>query len=318
MFRTVSYRINEEKNGIELKYGYLPSIDIRDKLKKQGWKWNPKGEVWYIRYSEEALNFAKKQARKTMERQLEIDKMPVFYKKHCGCEESYLPLLEENIFYKYVKTGSLKSISKELLYEYVYDDALSLLKELYIQSIKNEKYRNELISKTNNDAFYIRGDGSITLKSYYQSNCDTIDNKLGVQQGSFWRNLEIFGIDLQPVDRIAYWVSNYRSSCIENHINYYSASSIQERYLFSIISQLTLDYDDTLVKIIKEHLEKELEYILRQSTPNFYLLSLYALILNDKKQADEFLVKYIDEITPNQVILNIEQIRINNNCKNIN
>ena len=310
MFRTVTYRINKEKNGIELLYGYIPSINIRDTLKKNGWHWNPKDQVWYTRYSEEALTFAKRQSRQTENRQVAIDKMPAFYRKHCGCEESNLLLLEENVFYKYVKHGSLKSIATELLLEYIFDDSLSFLKELYIQSAKNENYRKELLLKVPKDLYLISKDGSVSLKGPTQNTSKDISIKLGLQQGIFWTNLEVFGIHLRPVDRIAYQISNYRNSCLAHNKNYYCAASIQERYLFSIVEHLTLDYDDTLTRIIKEHLKSEINEILSQKDEiNFYLLALYALIINDRKQADIFLSEYIDQITPKKVILNIEKKR---------
>ncbi len=310
MFRTVTYKINKEKNGIELQYGYIPSIDIRNTLKKNGWRWNPKDQVWYTRYTEEALIFAKKQSSQTEKRQDAINKMPVFYRKHCGCEEEYLPFLEESVFYKYVKQGSLKSIAIELLHEYVLDDALALLKELYIQSTKNENYRKELLDKTSKDLFTITRDGSVKLRNTQYDSSNDISNKLDLQQGVFWTNLEIFGINLKPIDRLAYSVSNYRDKCLANKTPYYSASSIQERYLFSIVGDLTLDYNDTLIQIIKNHLKIEIKEILAHNEEkNFYILALYSLIINDFNQADCFLSKYVDQVTPKQVILNVERKR---------
>lgn len=290
----------------------MPSIDIRNMLKKAGWRWNPNDEVWYIRYSEEALTFAKKQARETEKRQREIDKMPVFYKKHCGCEEDYLLLLQDEVFHKYVKSGSLKSIAIEILHEYIFDDALSLFKELYIQATKNESYRKELISKTPTELYYVTKAGSISLRYSTAKDLTDIGYKLGLKQSSFWENLKIFGVNLKPIDRIAYRVSNYRDSCLASNKSYYNADSLQERYLLSIVHELTLNYDDTLAKIIKSHLHKEIDEILMQSgEKNYYILTLYALIINDRKQAETFLSQYIDSVTPKQVILNIEQKRTN-------
>ena len=310
MFKTVTYKINKEKNGIELQYGYIPSTDIRNTLKKNGWRWNPIDQVWYTRYTEEALIFAKKQSSRTEKRQDAINKMPVFYRKHCGCEEEYLPFLEESVFYKYVKQGSLKSIAVELLHEYVRDDALALLKELYIQSTKNENYQKELLDKTPKDLFTITKNGSVKLRNTQCISSDNISNQLDLQQGVFWTNLEIFGINLKPIDRLAYSVSNYRDKCLANKTPYYSASSIQERYLYSIVKNLTLDYNDTLVQLIKNHLQLEIKEILaNHEEKNFYILALYSLIINDFNQADCFLSKYVDQVTPKQVILNVERKR---------
>lgn len=310
MFRAVFCKINKEKNGIELIYSYMPSIETRNMLKKAGWRWNPNDQVWYARYSEEALTFAKKQTRETEKRKLEIDKMPVFYRKHCGCQEDYLLLLQEEVFHKYVKFGSLKSIALELLHEYIFDDALSLFRELYIQATKNESYRQELITKTPKELYLISKDGEISLRYPKSENPNDICYKLGLKQSTFWENLKIFGVNLKPVDRIAYRVSNYRDSCISSNKSYYSAESIQERYLLSIVNELTLNYNDTLSKIIKNHLRIEIDNILEQDfEKNYYILTLYALIVSDRKQAESFLSQYVDYITPKQVILNVEQKR---------
>lgn len=307
MFRTVSYRINEEKNGIELIYGYIPPLEIRTLLKKNGWRWNPTDEVWYIKFSENALKFAQNQSYETEKRQSKIEKMPVFYKKHCGCEESYLPFLEPDVFDKYVRTGSLVSIAKELLIEHMFDDAVSLLQELYIQASKNEDYKKELLSKIPKDLYSVAKDGSIKLNNPKKNVSKGISTQIGLQQGTFWKSLEIFGINLQPVDRIAYYVSNFRKKSLANNASYYCASSVKERQLLFLVDHLTLDYNDTLTQIIKNHLKSEIQEILKgNEEKNYYLLALYALILNEKEQAYSFLLLYINQITPRKVILNIE------------
>ena len=51
---------NEYHNGIELKFSTKPSEEELSKLRCAGWRWNPSNQVWYTKYSEENLRFAKK------------------------------------------------------------------------------------------------------------------------------------------------------------------------------------------------------------------------------------------------------------------
>lgn len=52
----VSYKINEEKNGIELYFTEKPSEAIREQLKQYGFKWSRLG-FWYAKKTDERLNF---------------------------------------------------------------------------------------------------------------------------------------------------------------------------------------------------------------------------------------------------------------------
>lgn len=41
------YRINKEKDGLELVFDKIPSFQIRESLKKSGWRWSKFGGFWY-------------------------------------------------------------------------------------------------------------------------------------------------------------------------------------------------------------------------------------------------------------------------------
>ena len=45
------YRINTEKNGLELIFDSIPSAATRDTLKAQGWRWSRFGGFWYNRHT---------------------------------------------------------------------------------------------------------------------------------------------------------------------------------------------------------------------------------------------------------------------------
>jgi hypothetical protein len=53
----VSYKINDEKNGIELYFNGKPSEAIREQLKQMGFKWSPMRSIWYAKKTDERLNF---------------------------------------------------------------------------------------------------------------------------------------------------------------------------------------------------------------------------------------------------------------------
>lgn len=54
-----SYKIDYEKNRIDIVFDRKPSVEIRDSLKCKGWRWNSFDKCWYHYYSESHLQFAK-------------------------------------------------------------------------------------------------------------------------------------------------------------------------------------------------------------------------------------------------------------------
>lgn len=52
----VSYKINDEKNGIELYFSDKPNEVIREQLKQMGFRWSRLG-FWYAKKTDERLNF---------------------------------------------------------------------------------------------------------------------------------------------------------------------------------------------------------------------------------------------------------------------
>jgi len=50
---------NEEKNGVEIRFSQKPSSATLSLLKHNGWRWSSFNSLWYNRYSEENMEFAK-------------------------------------------------------------------------------------------------------------------------------------------------------------------------------------------------------------------------------------------------------------------
>ena len=48
---------NKEKNGIELKFNDIPSVEIRTELKNNGFRWHRLKKVWYAKQTQKILDF---------------------------------------------------------------------------------------------------------------------------------------------------------------------------------------------------------------------------------------------------------------------
>lgn len=59
---SILYKLNAEKNGVEIKFTEKPSEEIRAKLKALGFRWSNYNGVWYAKQSEETIAFAKELA----------------------------------------------------------------------------------------------------------------------------------------------------------------------------------------------------------------------------------------------------------------
>lgn len=55
-----SYELNKEHNGVEIKFIEKPEVEIREALKKAGFRWHNTKQVWYAKQSEKTLTLAKK------------------------------------------------------------------------------------------------------------------------------------------------------------------------------------------------------------------------------------------------------------------
>jgi len=56
----VTININEEKNGIELKFESKPNQEIIDKVKEMNFRWHNQNKLWFARHTQERLEFANK------------------------------------------------------------------------------------------------------------------------------------------------------------------------------------------------------------------------------------------------------------------
>jgi len=61
----IKYFINEEKNGVEVKFDSKPNAGTLDALKSNGFKWHPNKKVWYAKQTAERIELAKALAENT-------------------------------------------------------------------------------------------------------------------------------------------------------------------------------------------------------------------------------------------------------------
>ena len=58
----VRYEINEEQNGVEIYFDRVPSEDIRNLIKSEGFRWNGRKKCWYATKNDHRIDIAKKVA----------------------------------------------------------------------------------------------------------------------------------------------------------------------------------------------------------------------------------------------------------------
>lgn len=55
-----TYTLNEDKNGIEVKFSDKPSEEVRQELKENGFRWSKYQKIWYAKQSPERIDFVNK------------------------------------------------------------------------------------------------------------------------------------------------------------------------------------------------------------------------------------------------------------------
>ncbi|MDU0072087.1 MULTISPECIES: hypothetical protein [Bacillus] len=66
---TVTYTLNEEKNGVEIRFSSKPSEEIREQMKAVGFRWSRYSKCWYAKQSDSKISLAKKLSSNDLESQ---------------------------------------------------------------------------------------------------------------------------------------------------------------------------------------------------------------------------------------------------------
>lgn len=77
---SISYKLNNDKNGVEIRFTDKPSDKVRGEMKALGFRWSNYNGVWYAKQSEETIAYAKKLASEEGE-QITLDLPTVEEKK---------------------------------------------------------------------------------------------------------------------------------------------------------------------------------------------------------------------------------------------
>ncbi|OAO82615.1 LPD29 domain-containing protein [Anoxybacillus flavithermus] len=70
-----TYTLNEELNGIEITFNTVPSEEVRNELKTNGFRWSKYKKVWYAKQTAERLEFAKMLAGEAKEQTEEVTEL---------------------------------------------------------------------------------------------------------------------------------------------------------------------------------------------------------------------------------------------------
>lgn len=326
----MSYEL-AHRNGticINIKYKWKPSEQSRFLLRDNGWKWDRYDRIWYAPYSKEnylialkEFEFFQQKKEVLFKRKKMIDRMPVFYQQHCGYSKDELMMLSSDEFNQVEKHGTLRAIAESIILESLPEASLAFLKEIYLLVVKNDEYREKFIKKIPKDLYYVDKRGKKHLKNtggindVYVNLADSSSVlATAIHTNPFWEALQLYGDGLYPINRTAYEVANYRNAYLAKENQYYKPQTRREYYLYSIIENLSLDYDDLLTRTIKNELRKEIQLTSdsQNKQVDYFLLAIYAVITRDEQQVKTLVSKYVVQKTAKEVILSHEK-QIQNN-----
>lgn len=72
-----TYNLNNEVNGVEIKFDEKPSTEILENLHANHWRWHKYKKIWYNKQTEENINFAKSVAENNNVVDVAIDQQKV-------------------------------------------------------------------------------------------------------------------------------------------------------------------------------------------------------------------------------------------------
>lgn len=76
---TITYKLNSEKNGVEIYFTDKPDEEIRNLMKSNGFRWAKYNKCWYAKQSEGTITFAKQLAGEQIDNNSDITESRVTY-----------------------------------------------------------------------------------------------------------------------------------------------------------------------------------------------------------------------------------------------
>lgn len=192
----VTITLNEEMNGIELRFDSKPSQSIIDDLKAHGFRWSSKQKMWYAKQSSERIAFAEGlngSKIDTAAEQLKSDSISTTYPnididdldQYTVSDELQNRLYNSSIFEVDWKTdckNTFENIQAQAIEVLNKTDNERLIYEIkkYVQSYKKryfELYTKMLNHKANNPSWAVTGRGGLNVRRYNKMQ-DRYDNML--------------------------------------------------------------------------------------------------------------------------------------------
>ena len=182
-----TYKLNNEKNGVEIYFDGKPSEEIRNVLKSNGFRWANINKCWYAKQSETTLALAEQLAGNNL--QVETSKEAVSYPEvNINDIETYIiseQLQKAEHDSSWVFRKGERDHNKELQslftsYNNKVNEILEKMEnEYYIYKIKtalqsfkkkyHEAYTKYLSHKANNPSWAVTGRGGMNINKYNKS-----------------------------------------------------------------------------------------------------------------------------------------------------
>ncbi len=179
---SITVKLNEELNGIELYFSDIPSVEIRNQLKANGFRWSKRG-FWYAKQSEKTLAIANSlNGSEATPNTTESIQEPITY-----------PEIDINDLNQYTVSDELQNRLHSasmfqvdykrdcrVTFEQIQSEALEVLSmtdnerikynvKKYLQSFKKryyEMYLKMLNHRANNPGWMVTGRGGINIRRY--------------------------------------------------------------------------------------------------------------------------------------------------------
>ncbi|MFJ3388791.1 hypothetical protein [Lysinibacillus sp. NPDC086135] len=193
----IYYKLNEEKNGVELYFSDKPSEEIRTQLKSSGFKWSRFNKCWYSKQNENTLSLAEQLSSGNIEASEAIEPFEIELVEFVDIaqfkvnEETEKRLIDNSLF------NNGKQVGRETnQLQLTLSNLLEKTKEVIELADNNyskntlingfnafcERYARELNSylyqRSVNPGWAVTGRGGLNV-SRYNKNQDQLHNKMG-------------------------------------------------------------------------------------------------------------------------------------------
>lgn len=192
-----TYKLNEEKNGVEIFFTDKPSEEVRDSLKANGFRWSKYNKCWYAKQSDKTISLAESLASESVSEIEEIQPLEIELVEFIDItdfkisEETEKRLIDNSLFgdrrKENYETRQLQTTLSSLLNETKAVIELTdnnYYKNKLIEGFNSfcKRYTNEmggyLYQKSINPSWAVTGRGNINVDRYNKKQ-DAIFNKMG-------------------------------------------------------------------------------------------------------------------------------------------